>query len=67
MYNTAGRPMPMTDVQTCTIASDPPLSSWTASDLDPDDSFTTFDLGPAPSFTEDSAPTGFARYLIRGA
>lgn len=52
-YNTAGNPIPVTAMPSCSDDSDPSLTSS-----------TTFDIGPASTFTDYSVPTGS---LIRGA
>lgn len=55
-YNTAGNPMPVTNMPSCSNGIDPSLTSS-----------TTFDIGPASTFTDHFRPTGSMSYLIRGS
>lgn len=55
-YNTAGNPIPVTAMPSCSGDSD---SSLTSS--------TTFDIGPASTFTDYAVPAGSLGSFIRGA
>lgn len=55
-YNTAGSPIPVTVMPSCSGDSDPLLTSS-----------TTFDIGPASTFTDYNVPTGSPSSFIRGA
>ncbi|KAG6359083.1 hypothetical protein INS49_012603 [Diaporthe citri] len=53
-YNTAGNPIPVTAMPSCSGGSDPLLTSS-----------TTFDIGPASTFTDYAVPTGSPSSFIR--